>query len=114
MKKVLVIGLILFLSGVSICYSGPFDVQDAEAKKTALMVRELLGGDSYENIIKANYPHSTISWSGRAVPGTGPVVTYVVYCEVKNQKEEALYYYFELSVADINSNEALKSKYGIE
>jgi len=111
MKKVSVIAGILFFCGTAICLAGPFEAQDEEATRAAQLVRDMLGGDSYEQWIKEEYINSEIQWGGRSFPGGLGETTFLVYCEVKQPTKEPFYYYYELKISSISDSPELAEKY---
>ena len=109
MKKVILLILILCLFASPV-WIGAVDLQAEEGEELALVVRDLLGGDKYEELIRKEYPKAKINWGSRVVSGQG--ATYLIYCEITH-KDTSNYIYYELKLTSINDNPELAKAYGI-
>ncbi|MDP8216594.1 MAG: hypothetical protein P9L98_04685 [Candidatus Kaelpia imicola] len=114
MKKV-IIALLIFLLFLSLnSLAGPFDTWDEEANVTAQFVRKILGGDSFDESLKLDYPGSTINWGGRiSTTDKFGGATYIVYCEIVEPQKDPTYYYYEVAFSPVNDNPQLLQKYNI-
>ena len=114
MKKMIVLTCALVLCWTVPVFAGAFDVQDTEAKQIAAMVKDFLGDNFIQEVMK-QYPDATLNWEARLFPtdNVGEIGTWVVYCEVGQKDKEPVYYYWEVKITNVTAAPSLAEKYGI-
>ncbi|MDP8233187.1 MAG: hypothetical protein P9M06_00065 [Candidatus Saelkia tenebricola] len=114
MKRLVAVLALLFLFVTAVCWAGPFDAWDKEAFRASQFVRDILGGDEFDKLLKEDYPESKIDWGGRisTTDEYGGTV-YLIYCEISQPEKEPVYYYYEVTFSSVSNNPSLRKKYNI-
>ncbi len=114
MRKIILLLILLTIAAPIVSWAGPFDAWDNEAQRAAVFVKDILGGEGFDAILKEDYPGSEISWGGRisTTDEFGGAI-YIIYCEIKQPGKEPLYYYYEVAFSPVNEQPELRKKYNI-